>query len=141
MELSAGFVIVCDDKILLTHPTLSKTKNSWGIPKGKIENGEDLKQAALRETNEEIGIDLTVLLKGHVLTWYVINYTNKSKGLYKKLYYSVIKVESLEYLNLSSDIMEHNKLSIREIDKAQFFTKEEANKIIFWRQKNILKWI
>lgn len=142
MEYSAGFAIICDNKILLTHPKQCKNINKmWGIPKGKIEKDEDLKQAAIRETKEEIGLDLSHLLEGHVLTWYEIKYSSKTKGVYKKLFYSVIKVESLSYLGIHDTVLDDKQLSEREIDSARFFSLDEASNITFWRQKTILKWL
>ena len=56
----AGVAIVYDAKILLVHPANgSWVKPIMGIPKGGIEEGEDLLHAALRELKEETGIDLS----------------------------------------------------------------------------------
>lgn len=141
MEISAGFAIICNNKILLTHPVKANKKKMWGIAKGKIEKNENIKTAAIRETKEEIGIDLSKLLKGLVLTWYEINYTSKTHGVYKKLLYSVLKIENLSVIGLSSEQIEHKKLQKSEVDYAKFYTYDEAKQIIFWRQNVILKWL
>jgi ADP-ribose pyrophosphatase YjhB (NUDIX family) len=45
-----------DDKILITETT--KWRGTWGIPGGKVNWGETLEQALLREFQEEVGLDL-----------------------------------------------------------------------------------
>ena len=58
IKISAGLVIIQDNKILLEHPTNHAWENSYSIPKGEIEEGEDLLECAIRETEEELGIQL-----------------------------------------------------------------------------------
>jgi len=45
-------------QVLLAHPggPYAKKKDSWTIPKGEIESGEDLLEAAKREFKEEVGV-------------------------------------------------------------------------------------
>lgn len=43
-------------KILVCHPTHSRW-NNWSIPKGLMEDGEDILAVCLRELKEETGID------------------------------------------------------------------------------------
>ncbi|HEY4493807.1 MAG TPA: NUDIX hydrolase [Candidatus Paceibacterota bacterium] len=48
-----------DGKILLLHRQDHKPQgNTWGVPAGKLEGGEDLSTAMLRELREETGIKL-----------------------------------------------------------------------------------
>lgn len=51
--------IVLDDQgdILL----IKGPKRGWEMPGGQVEEGESLKEAAIRETKEETGIDVEVL--------------------------------------------------------------------------------
>jgi 8-oxo-dGTP pyrophosphatase MutT (NUDIX family) len=53
--LSCGILIESPLGWLLAHATRTAR---WDIPKGKIEEGESPIEAALRETREEIGLDL-----------------------------------------------------------------------------------
>lgn len=55
-RLSCGILIEHQGKLLLGHATMTPR---WDIPKGGIEEGETPKQAALRETLEEFGLDLS----------------------------------------------------------------------------------
>ena len=51
-EISSGGVVVFNNAILL----LRKFNGDWVLPKGKVEQGEILEQAALREVSEESGV-------------------------------------------------------------------------------------
>lgn len=53
--VSCGVLIQSPGGWLLAHATRTRR---WDIPKGKMEPGESPLEAALRETREEIGIDL-----------------------------------------------------------------------------------
>jgi predicted NUDIX family NTP pyrophosphohydrolase len=47
-------------EVLLVHPSGNyNVKSPWGIPKGIPDGGEELEDAARRETREETGIDMT----------------------------------------------------------------------------------
>ena len=55
---SAGGVIVKDGRVIITN----QNGNSWSLPKGHIEQGEDTITAAKREIMEETGVtDLTLI--------------------------------------------------------------------------------
>ena len=73
-------------QILLGHPTDSKWKGTYSIPKGHIEDGESKLDAAIRETSEEVGVKIKLTEvsdeKG------IIEYTRNGK-IYKKVYYLV----------------------------------------------------
>jgi ADP-ribose pyrophosphatase YjhB (NUDIX family) len=135
---SAGIAIIYDNKILLAHPTGQNDK-MWGIPKGKVEEGESYLETAIRETEEEIGVQINPMLLFRK-DFYTILYRNRNtKVVYKELYYYVLKIDSLEDIGLSSEVINENKLDKREIDEAYFMDYEEAKKKIFWRFKDIIK--
>lgn len=54
-EFSAGGVVKRDNKVLLIKTKDLKGNEVWTFPKGKIEKGETLKEASLREVHEETG--------------------------------------------------------------------------------------
>lgn len=55
---SAGILIKSNDKVLLVHATGQKPEMGWGLPKGRVDDGESLTQAAVRETFEECGLSI-----------------------------------------------------------------------------------
>ena len=59
--MSAGFVLMDgDNRLLMCHPTgKPKKEGFWDIPKGCVEYGDLPLEAALRELEEETGIELT----------------------------------------------------------------------------------
>ncbi len=56
---AGGIVISNEGKVLV----VSQNGNSWSLPKGHIEEGEEVLQAAKREILEESGVDQLELLK------------------------------------------------------------------------------
>lgn len=58
--ISAGIVLRSKGKYLLARPTGNTgTTKGWGIPKGKVDSGETLLEAAMREFREETNLDLS----------------------------------------------------------------------------------
>ena len=54
-----GAFVEYDGKILLLHRQDHKPQgNTWAVPGGKVDKGEDLLDALVREVKEEIGLDL-----------------------------------------------------------------------------------
>jgi 8-oxo-dGTP pyrophosphatase MutT (NUDIX family) len=132
LQLTAGFVIIQNNKILLTHPTGAPWKHSFSIPKGYIEEGEDFLDTAIRETAEEIGIKIKrrdIISGPHFL-----DYLTEKYKLYKRIYYFVV---SPSIPISKKDI----RLQKSEIDYADFLNKMEAEKRILPRQKGVLKYL
>lgn len=56
--ISAGVLIKSGNKVLLCHATGLPRDKGWGLPKGRVDNGETITAAAVRETAEECGLDI-----------------------------------------------------------------------------------
>ena len=54
-NISAGFVVVWNNKVLLSHPTGAPWYRTYSIIKGGVEAGEKPFDAAVREFMEETG--------------------------------------------------------------------------------------
>lgn len=78
--VAAGvFLVNSKHQVLICHPT-RHSETLWSIPKGKVEEGEELLAAAIRETYEETNIDLTNYTL--VINMDPVTYTHKKKVLY-----------------------------------------------------------
>jgi len=87
MEQTHGIFLFVADKFLICKNTGS---NTWSIPKGLADVGEDSYQAAVRELQEETGIILNCYKHKVLAQLEPIQYKKKPK----KLYSWVLEIES-----------------------------------------------
>lgn len=131
IQISAGLVIIQNGTVLLGHPTGQKWWGTYSIPKGMVEEGEDLMTAAIRETREEMGITIDRVDIEDPEPEY-IEYKDKKGIPYKRVYYFVARPKT----PIDNDDIHPDK---KEIDWAGFILKEKAEQRIFWRLKPVLK--
>ncbi|MCX6792833.1 MAG: NUDIX domain-containing protein [Candidatus Falkowbacteria bacterium] len=64
-NIVAGVVIKRDGKYLLVQESRPGTDvhGLWNLPAGKVDEGETIEQAAIREAKEEIGYDVELIRK------------------------------------------------------------------------------
>ena len=134
MKISAGILLLLNNKLLLCHPTNASWTGTYSPPKGLIDDGEDLIDAAIRECQEEVGITIT---REQITDRFCVPY-RKGRNLFKKVYLFKVKINSLEEVGLSSEIVEKNNLQLEEVDWAGFLSRTEVEEKIFWRFKPIL---
>lgn len=92
--------ILCDNHILLLRRFKEPFKDQWSLPGGKIEHGEFIDQAALREIKEETGLAFKrVSYLGMVCE--LVLPAPDAKPLYQHLVY-VFKAQSSEKTNQQS---------------------------------------
>lgn len=124
---SAGIVVVRRD----THQVLMmRAYNYWDFPKGKIELGERVLEAAVRETAEEAGIrDLNFL-------WGRAHAQTEPYGAMKKVsYYFLAETRSIRiHMQINPE------LGKPEHDEYRWVTFTEAKKLAVPRVKKILEW-
>jgi len=116
MKRSAGTLLYHQGpqglEVLLVHPSGNYNRKApWGIPKGELDEGEDLESAARRETLEETGVEASTLVAlGHIV--------------YKKS-----RKEVHAFAGPAPDDVQP-QLASWEIDQARFVPLEEARKTI-----------
>jgi 8-oxo-dGTP pyrophosphatase MutT (NUDIX family) len=121
----AGVAIIYDNNILLVHPTNASWKvGNLGIPKGRIEEGEDETSAALRELYEETGIEISKEdLKGEP---YTVDSLDKDGNIEKQLIYFLHEIKDLSEIGLIKNRVPKENLQIEEVDWAGFLSPKEA---------------
>ena len=90
-EVSSGGVVIFGNTILL----LKKFNGDWVLPKGRVEKGEEIKDAALREVLEESGV------KGEIIKYIgMANYKYKNlkenEMVYKTVHWYLMKTNSMD---------------------------------------------
>jgi 8-oxo-dGTP pyrophosphatase MutT (NUDIX family) len=81
--IAAGlFLVNKDGKLLVCHPT-NHDPNFWSIPKGKVDSGENIIDAAIRETREES--NMVIPKDSNFIELPMVNYSHKKKALYSFL--------------------------------------------------------
>ena len=134
MEISAGILIVQQNRILLAHPTNAPWYGTYTIPKGKLEGDENPLEAALRETYEEVGVRISVEDIKNKKKPYIIEYKNQQGNIYKILYWFVAEPKK-------EVVIDKSRLQKREVNWAGFLDKDEAMSRIFWRFEEMIKYI
>ncbi len=107
-------------EVLLVHPSGNYNKKSpWSIPKGLPDEGEDLEDAARRETEEETGV-----IAGDLEALGYVEYTKSRKRVHC-------------FAGPSPDDAAPSCTSW-EVDRAEFVVMEDAKKIIHPDQFELL---
>lgn len=72
-EKSCGCIIVDNDKVLLIGARDDEGNMFWSFPKGHQEGGETDTETAIRETREEIGLDVEVVEPEPIITGHYVH--------------------------------------------------------------------
>ncbi len=117
-KIKVGVVIVTEDgRVLLIKEKLSKDEPSlWNIIKGSHEAGETVKEAALRECREEVGLDVD-------LTSSLGVYISQALGKIRVQFNFLAHTMSTE-TTLAANIEQESRGEA--ILEARWFTKEEV---------------
>ena len=90
-EVSAGGVVIFGNTILL----LRKFNGDWVLPKGRVEEKEEIRDAALREVLEESGVKAEIIKYIGMVHY---NYKNLkgNETVYKTVHWYLMKTNSME---------------------------------------------
>lgn len=122
-RLAAGGIIV-DDKtgtprVLLVH---RPRYDDWSFPKGKLDPGETLEEAALREVKEETGLKCRIVRRVAVTRY---RYRTRSPGRFRP--------KAVHYF-LMQRITRRIRVPGEEVDRAEWFELEEAARTLSYIQ-------
>lgn len=125
-EFSAGGIVFNNQsQVLLTQHS---SNHYWGFPKGHVDPGQNIKEAALREVKEEGGVEAEVIEKVGD-SKYVYTHPETGEKIFK-----VVTIFLMKYF--SGDPQDHDW----EVEEAKWFTPEEALKTLsFSNDKTLLK--
>ena len=133
VPVSAGCLIILNrNKVLLGHPTNNSWNNCYSPPKGGVNPGESILDAAIRETKEEMSIDIKLTQISNKDNPVLVNYYKK-KALFKQVYLYIVSINSISEVGMESEVLDKSRLQIEELDWAGFLTKKEAQPKIFFR--------
>ena len=133
-EVSAGIILYNNDNDQIQFLVLKYPGGHWDFVKGKMENSEEPKQTAIRETKEETGIIDVEFIDGFneeiSYTFYV-----KNEEIDKKVIFYLGKTKSTEIV-LSHEHLDFAWLNLK--DAMDRITYENA-KIVLTKANNLLQ--
>ncbi len=131
IDVAVKGIIVNGDKVLLLKRSSMEDcyKNLWETPGGKINFGENLKEALKREVKEETNLDIEVFIP--VNTWsffrddksYVVGITFLCKPLSEKI-------------RLSEEHVEYRWIAENELDELEMNENLRKELKFFFKNKN-----
>lgn len=106
-EVSAGGIVFCRSGNALLFAVMKDSYGKWTFPKGHVEEGEDVEEAAARETLEELGLEEIRLLEylGKIDIWFRDRFQKKGQLVHKDIHYYLF--EAREGSELHPDPLEH----------------------------------
>ena len=133
-EVSAGIILYNNDNDQIQFLVLKYPGGHWDFVKGKMENSEEPKQTAIRETKEETGIIDVEFIDGFneeiSYTFYV-----KNEEINKKVIFYLGKTKSTEII-ISHEHLDFAWLNLK--DAMDRITYENA-KIVLTKANNLLQ--
>lgn len=147
--VSSGLVINAGDKYLLVKP-YGGTTGGWGIPKGKLDPGEVIRAAAIREVMEETNLDVTnnetvtkykLKVDSAPFFHYTVDTSDKKRGSYRKSVFAFMVIADPELLNYEFKCTSMLQDGRPEIEKFEWFTLKEAYKNVVSSQKSMFEYL
>ncbi|MBI5794326.1 NUDIX domain-containing protein [Candidatus Uhrbacteria bacterium] len=95
-ELSAGGVVFRRLDGAVNFAMIKDSYDKWTFPKGHVEPGEDVEEAAARETLEELGLNEVRLMEylGKIDIWFRDKFRKKGKLIHKDIQYYLFEAPS-----------------------------------------------
>ncbi len=99
-EVSAGGVVFKRTGQKIWIAMMKDPYGKWTFPKGHVEKGEALEEAAARETLEELGLDEIRLLEelGKIDIWFRDQYQKKGRLIHKDIHYFLFETRQTSRL-------------------------------------------
>ncbi|RKD33402.1 NUDIX hydrolase [Thermohalobacter berrensis] len=98
-EISSGGVVVFGNAILL----LRKYNGDWVLPKGKVEEGETLRQTAAREVYEEGGVKAKIIKYLGKIQYTFRNNRDEEELIQKTVHWFLMEAKNMECIPLKEE--------------------------------------
>jgi 8-oxo-dGTP pyrophosphatase MutT (NUDIX family) len=129
-QLSAGGVVCRRNPDGQNAVALIATQGGqrWGLPKGLVEEGESLKETALREVREETGLEAEVIERLEPIEyWYWWDEDGEKVRYHKKVYYFLMAYQGGDIARHDFEVEEVRWFPIDEaIERASYRTEREV---------------
>jgi predicted NUDIX family NTP pyrophosphohydrolase len=130
-KLSAGCLVTREDpegtEVLLVHPRgATFRKPVFGIPKGLVEEGEDERSAAVRETLEETGLQVRIRAD--------LGTVRQKSGKVVHAFWATVNPES----DSAIDERGRCRAADEENDVCRFYPLEKARELMIPEQRELL---
>lgn len=136
-EISAGGVVLFGNAILL----LRKFNGDWVLPKGKVEEGENNEEAALREVAEETGVKAEILkYLGEIHYTFKENW-DENKAVHKTVFWYLMQAKNMDTTPQKEEgFVDAKFIHIdRVVDLARYDDEKEIIKVALKEVKKRLK--
>jgi len=131
-EKSCGTIIIEGNKVLM----ITSKKDIFGFPKGHIENGETEIETAIRETKEEINLDVIIDENKRFSTSYMVG-----ENIYKEVIYFVAYIDKSKEMNLIPQKEEVNEIMWMDIDEVEEKLSFDDLKILWKEVLEVIRWL
>ncbi len=104
-EVSAGGIVFRRTPRGIQFAIMKDSYGNWAFPKGHVEPGERIEEAAARETLEELGLDQVRLLEylGKIDIWFRDRFTKKGVLIHKDIHYYLVEPQADAELHPSAE--------------------------------------
>lgn len=112
-ETSAGGLVVDEDgRAALIARTNRRGQLLWSLPKGHLEEGESLEDAAVREISEETGIKGRVVAPLGIIDFY---FTAPDRRVHKTVHHYLLRAESGELSTADIEVDDVDWVPLAEV--------------------------
>jgi 8-oxo-dGTP pyrophosphatase MutT (NUDIX family) len=123
-QVSSGGVVFRgsgnDAKVVIIQ---TASEHRWQLPKGLIDAGETVEEAAIREVREESGIDAEIIeLADEIEYWFTASYHGERRRYHKMVHFFVMNY-------LSGRVEDHD----HEVAEARWLSVPEALKLLHFK--------
>ena len=120
------------------HILLMFKRGKWDLPKGRTEPDQSYKETAMREVQEEIGLDKTKLVVRNTLvsTWHTT--THKNQGYLKKTHWYLMEYQGLDddaIPQVKEGIIECRWVCLSDLPRYRELLRPRVEYVVdFWHQ-------